>query len=537
MDKASKEKFQKKLQKSVRSFRFSLATMPKATRGIIIFLSFCAFVFLVAVLSPSRSSDLQFILPGDLDPPYLETASRLCPHHAENKLRKVLSSVSNPFMTAMRINFNKAGKGTGAPRQDGMVYRYNPSILPLPQNAPHPYIGFGAQSKGNTFELYACYLARGQKRVSKRLGLQCATEPELIEIPTVESGECTEHYFFGLRKGPQTPRVFFAPDGTPILTYSGNSESDCIGVWMVDARVAYPPLMEWFPNPPLQYLEPVELRRPGKKLEMEQNWTFMFEHNKTFIQQDLSPRTYSSIGWQNRNLAPRSFKCVNALTQNREEVVLRQATNTLRLSLCNWPCTATEANTVLISIIHVKYVEGYRPYYERRVLVTAAQFPFDVIGISPPLIYTGTDEQNLLYTTSLTWDSRQGPRKDREDVYSMDKSKYAIKSEPSEEGQTPEQEETQETQEEPTKVKVEKRETALEKKMRKLREKQEELADKAKFREYTIENPQLSGIESDYYHGYLNDVVLIGFGIEDRESAVLDVRASDLVECLQKCHD
>ncbi|KAK9239990.1 hypothetical protein V1525DRAFT_396539 [Lipomyces kononenkoae] len=533
MDKASKEKFLKKLQKSVRSFRFSLATTPRATRGIIILVSFCAFVFLVAVLSPSHSSELQYILPGDLDPPYLETPSRICPAHAQNKLRKVLSSVSNPFMTAMRINFNTAGNGA-APRQDGMIYRFNPSILPLPPNAPHPYIGFAAHSKGNTFELYACYLARGQKKVSKRLGLQCATEPQLIEIATVESGECNEHLYFGLRKGPQTPRVFLAPDGTPILTYSANSEADCIGVWMVDARVAYPPLMEWFPNPPLQYAEPVELRRPGKKLEMEQNWTFMFERNKTFIQQDLYPRTYSSIGWQNRNLAPKSFKCVNALTQNREEVVLRQATNTLRLSLCNWPCTATEANTVLISIIHVKYKEGYRPYYERRVLVTAAQFPFDVIGISPPLVYTGTDEQNVLYTTSLTWDSRQSPRKDRENVYSMDKSKYAIKSVESEDGHTPDQEETLE---EPTKVKVEKRETALEKKMRKLHEKQEELADKTKFREYTIENPQLSGIESDYYHGYLNDVVLIGFGIEDREAAVLDVRAADLVECLKKCVD
>ncbi|KAK9361863.1 hypothetical protein V1504DRAFT_432439 [Lipomyces starkeyi] len=529
MEKATKEKFLKKIQKSVRSFRFSRT--PRAARGIIILVTFCAFAFLLSVLSPAHHSGLQMLLPGDLDPPFLETPSRICPANAADKLRKVLSSVSNPFMTAMRINFNTAGK-TAAARQDAMIYRFNPSILPLPPNAPHPYIGFAAEAKGNTFDLYACYLARGQKKVSKRWGLQCATEPQRIEIATVESGECREHLFFGLRKGPQTPRVFFAPDGTPILTYSANSEADCIGVWMVDARVAYPPLMEWFPNPPLQYLEPIELRRPGKKLEMEQNWTFMFEHNKTFIQQDLYPRTYSSIGWQNRNLAPRSFKCINALTQNREEVALRQATNTLRLSLCNWPCTATEENTVLISIIHVKYAEGYRPYYERRVLVTTAQFPFDVIGISPSLVYTGTDEQDVLYTTSLTWDSRQEPRKSREDVYSMDKSKYAVKSEMTGGDRSPE---NQETQEEPNKVKVEKRETAQEKKMRKLHEKQEELADKNKFREYTIENPQLSGIESDYYHGYLNDVVLIGFGIEDREAAVLDVRASDLVECIKKC--
>ncbi|KAJ8102276.1 hypothetical protein POJ06DRAFT_249246 [Lipomyces tetrasporus] len=530
MDKATKEKFSKKLQKSVRSFRFS--RLPRAARGIIILVIVGMFVFLLSVLAPAHHTGTQMLLPGDLDPAFLETPSRLCPSNNADK-RKILSSVSNPFMTAMRISFNTLDK-TAAARQDAMSYKFNPSILPLPPKAPYPYIGFAAEAKGNTFDLYACFLVRGQKKISKRLGLQCATEPERIEITTVESGECREHLFLSLRKGPQTPRVFFAPDGTPILTYSGNSETDCIGVWMVDARVAYPPLMEWFPNPPLQHLQPIELQRPGKKLEREQNWTFMFERNQTFIQQDLYPRTYSSIGWQNRNLAPRSFKCVNALTQNREAVALRQATNTLRLSLCNWPCTATAENTVLISIIHVKHAEGYRPYYERRVLVTTAQFPFDVIGISPSLVYTGTDEQDVLYTMSLTWDSRQGPRKDREDVYSMDKSKYAVKSQMTEDDVSSDE---QEAPEEPKKEKIEKRETAQEKKMRKLHEKQQELADKNIFRDYTIENPQLSGIESDYYHGYLNDVVLIGFGIEDREAAVLDVRASDLVECIKKCAD
>jgi hypothetical protein len=37
------------------------------------------------------------------------------------------------------------------------------------------------------------------------------------------------------------------------------------------------------------------------------------------------------------------------------------------------------------------------------------------------------------------------------------------------------------------------------------------------------------------YHGYLDDVVLMGFGIEDERSGVIDVLAADLLEGLGEC--
>ncbi|KAK9455522.1 hypothetical protein V1511DRAFT_295270 [Dipodascopsis uninucleata] len=543
-EKVDTEKLWRSLSNQMRNFKFS--RLPRFVRLIAVLCAFALFILMMTALSDTKgfTSPDGLILPGDLDPPFLTTAERRCPASQINSRRTVLLSASNPFLTAMRINFNGLGRSVGASK-DSAVNRYNPSILPLPAGSKYPYIGFASQSKGYTSELYVCYLSRGQKKISKRLGLQCATDPELVAIETPESGNCPDHLYLGLRKGPQTPRVFFAPDGAPILTYSANSESDCIGVWMVDVRSVYPPLMEIFPNPPLQYVRPTELNRPGSKLEMEQNWVFMFMNNKTFIQQDLYPRTYSSIGWQTKNLAPKSFSCVNALTQNKESAVLRQATNTLRLSLCHFPCTPTEENTVLISIVHVKYQEGYRPYYEKRVLLTSATFPFDIIGYSPSLLIAGTDEQELLYTTSLTWDSTQSPRKERANVYNLDRSTYAVKSDATDSGSSHEEEAGRQNSQEkpsnekaPAKVKVDKRaDTPEEKKLKKILKVQEEHADKSIFRDYTVENLQLKGFESDYYHGYLDDVILIGFGIEDRESAVIDVRAEELVKCLIKCNN
>ncbi|KAK7203649.1 hypothetical protein BZA70DRAFT_282989 [Myxozyma melibiosi] len=550
MDKPSAKSLPPGVQAVYRYARsFRLFHSPRAMR-IASVLSGFVVLFLFFGLLPYSGTHVtrDRVLPGDLDPPFLQTSSRRCPAHVGAHPRRVLSSVSNPFMTAMRINFNLVGRSASSSKETSSS-RFNPSILPLPYKSSYPYIGFTSQEKGNVYELYSCFLTRGQKAVSKQVGLQCATEPVKIVIQTPESGECREHIFLGLRSGPQTPRVFFSPEGAPLLTYSANSVEGCIGVWMVDLRAVYPSLTEYFPNPKIEYIDPVELRRPEPKREMEQNWSLMFIANKTFIQQDLYPRTFSSIGWQTRNLAPRSFKCLNALVEKKESTVLRQATNTLRLSLCEFPCTPTEDNTVLISIIHVKYQEGYRPYYERRVLMTKATFPFDVIGVSPPLIYAGVDEQALLYTTTIAYDSRQAPRKDREKVYDMNLEKYMVRtavsmpspeSEDESESAEDEKSESQKSSTEKKEEKEKKDKRSLgkrleEKKLKQLLSIQQANRDQTKVFENWEDDPQLKGLESDYYHGYLNDVVLINFGIDDRESAVLDVRASDLVECVKKC--
>lgn len=521
--------------------------MPRAMRTLAVLLVMALLFLLFTFLPFSGPMSTDKMLPGDLDPPFLQTSSRRCPTHLEGKPRLVLTSVSNPFMTAMRINFNLVGHISAASK-DAANPRFNPSILPLPFKSSYPYVGFASQVKGSTYEIYSCYLSRGQKTISKRIGLQCATEPVKVIIETPESGECREHLYLGLRTGPQTPRVFLSPEGTPYLTYSGNSVEGCIGVWMVDLRALFPSLTEYFPNPPLVYVDPVELNRPEPRREMEQNWSFMFEANKTFIQQDLYPRTFSSIGWQNRNLAPKSFKCIQALVEKKQSAVLRQATNTLRLSLCEFPCTATDENTVLISIIHVKFQEGYRPYYERRVVMTSAHFPFDVIGISPPLIYAGADEQDLIYTTTIAWDSRQAPRKNREKVAELNLEKYKIKvaaETPAEEDFSPsssdsEQKDTSATESDGEKPKEKQDKRSLqkritEKKLKQILSIQESNRDSSSSYKDWQNNPQLRGLQSDYYHGYLSDVILIGFGIEDKESAVLDVRASDLVQCIKKC--
>ncbi|KAK9458547.1 uncharacterized protein V1516DRAFT_682441 [Lipomyces oligophaga] len=533
--------------------------LTRSSRSGLVFLFFIIFILIVTISSSSgRNSASPYALPGDLDPPFLQTASRRCPAHLASMPRHVLSSVSNPFLSAMRINFNAPGTASSTSK-DAVNYRFNPSLLPMPSSAPYSYMAFSSQLKGSVYELWYCYIDRGQKRISRRVGFQCATEPTLLNIPTLELGECNDHPFLALKSGPQTPRVLLMPDGTPVLMYSANSQSYCIGVWMIDLRALIPTLVQHFPNAPFQFLETIELNRPGQRAEIEQNWVLMFEKNKTFIQQDLHPRTFSSIGWQNKNLAPRSFSCIEALTEGKSSAVLQQATNTLRLSLCEFPCTATLENTVLISIIHVKYLEGYSPYYERRVLMTSATFPFDVIGISPPLLYAGTDENDMIYTTMIAWDSTQGDRAKRDDIFSRNLDKYKVRkpntgveedeqSGSTEEAGSMEEEnasEQQKTAAAEEKVKVDKRDgnksqIKLEKRIsprtkKRILDLKEQYEDKAKAAEYVADAPELAGLESDFYHGYLNDIVLIGFGIDDRESAMLDVRASELVSCVKKC--
>ncbi|KAK9472680.1 uncharacterized protein V1510DRAFT_416606 [Dipodascopsis tothii] len=521
-----------KLTRFFRSLR--LSQLPRFYRLVVIPLVIFTAVVVVLRASARRPSTIDLLggpLAGDLEPSFLETAERRCPAHLAGQTRRIVTSASNPFMTMMRINF----------MADGALPRFNPSILPLPASADHPYLGFASQVRGSNYELWACELSFGVKKISKRMSMQCATDPVHIPIPITSSSQCLDHHYLALRAGPQVPRAFFSPDGAPLLMYSGNSADDCIGQFVVDLRMYYPNLVQLFPDPPIIYSQPVELRRPGVKQEFEQNWVLMFEHNKTFIHQDLLPRSFSSVGWQTKNLAPKTFNCLASLTANKQ-AVLHQSTNTLRLSLCEFPCTPTEENTVLVSIVHVKFQEGLHTYFEKRALVTKATFPFDVLGVSPPLHFAGTDEQDLVYAVSLAWDSRSEPRKSRPNVYDFRRSHYVVEP-PAEDGAPaeaaaepePEPEHKDEPQDEP-KQKQDRRVRRAPKKPTPL-ELREKLYNRNKVLDYTTENRQLDGFESDYYHGYLNDVILIGFGIEDKESAVIDVRASSLVECLKKCNN
>ena len=38
-----------------------------------------------------------------------------------------------------------------------------------------------------------------------------------------------------------------------------------------------------------------------------------------------------------------------------------------------------------------------------------------------------------------------------------------------------------------------------------------------------------------HYHGYLDDVIMVGFGIEDRRTAGIDVTAEDLLQSFALC--
>ncbi|KAK9451949.1 uncharacterized protein V1518DRAFT_409981 [Limtongia smithiae] len=496
--------------------RFRTSPLSRVFRPLILLATLFAvlyFVMTVSIDTSARSSavltDGDGILPGDLDQAFL-TPERNCPAEKASRPRSLLPSISNPYMTAMKIAF----RGPQSSKSDTGAHRTNPSIIALPKGSEFPYVAFSSYVTGNKYSIYACFVKRARMQISRRMALQCVDEPSKININTREDATCRDDLYLSLRSGAQVPRVFLSPNGEPLLTYSANSETACVGYWVVDMRTVYSQLKKYFEGIPIRYQKPVELLRPGKMSDLEQNWVLMFEGNETYVQQDLNPRVFSEA-LATTNLAPKSYDCLNKLTNDNRNLVLRQSTNTLRLSLCEFPCTATEANTVLISIIHIKYLEGYRPYYERRVLMTSSKFPFNVIGVSRPLLYAGTDEQMKIYTTSISWDSTQPSRSSRPDLRNLNLKDYMIKR--------------------PVEVTVESEQPEEEHEHRKREENSEQQQQEEVVRDYTLANPQLSGFTSDYYHGYLNDVVLIGFGIEDKESAVIDVLASDLVSCIQLC--
>ncbi|KAK9469935.1 hypothetical protein V1512DRAFT_257364 [Lipomyces arxii] len=551
------DQFARRARRSLRSIKYS--RLSSMSRTFVIVFTFGGLIFLFTSLVGSKNREWK--LPGDLDPSFLDTESRRCPESEANNPRKILSSVSNPQMSSLRAQFSvSASAGENAVKPSWL--KSNPSFLPLPIGSEEQYAGFAVESQGNDVIVHACVLARGKTKVSRKLKLQCMAEPSSFKLEMQESRLCN-----GVPVRQRDLRVFLSPDGTPVMTYTLQTDSGCSSLWIIDARVLIPSILDYFPNPPLVYVKPTEIVPPTEMESSDENWVLLYEKNLTYVQTSLHPQYLFSLDDPAIILKKKS-KCVCNLSQRKLRSTVRQSSNSLRLSLCAFPCTPTEANTVLVSIINIRHAEGERAYYERRAMVTNATYPFHILGFSRPLMYAGTDEQDMLYTTSLSWETRQSPRKDRPDVYSLDRSRYAVRTdddteqteEPSssllEEAQEHEYQEKAEIEQvrkveewrQRKKEKQEKRKLKMKEKRElkvphndqntvvlELQLKQKLLIDKSIIRGNVLENMQLSGFESDYYHGYLDDVVVIGFGINNEESGFLDVKAYDLVQCLTKC--
>ena len=231
--------------------------------------------------------------------------------------------------------------------------------------------------------------------------LKCAHNPVPLPIAASHGNMCKGDYtWFNLSVGPHDARVFYGPKA-PYIIYGINSLFTCFGQWVQDLRS----LWDWgnatFPHP--GYANGTEVQRPPPYAPIEKNY-FLFwdQDDQVYAHYDVWPkRAFAKLGPDGsvgKNLAPKTAqnddKCMATYMPHVEpkpkEESIHQATNSLSVTNCRRAdpaCKPSEKNTFIFTIFQWKTFADLRSNYEPYVMVIEQKAPFAIHGISTKPIW------------------------------------------------------------------------------------------------------------------------------------------------------
>ncbi|KAK9459521.1 uncharacterized protein V1516DRAFT_697034 [Lipomyces oligophaga] len=482
---------------------------------------------------------------------------------------------------------------------------YNPNLLPYPAGSKYPYLGIARVSpKVNGLlhhNLYYCDLEWSSTRVIHHTALECAEPAVKIDFGD-EWGSppdsCQRHPFLAMAGGHTDPRVFFSPSGEPLMVVGSNGKHNCLGQYIIDLRALIPNLGKkmGLEDVPIRFSNLTELLRPHLG-EVEKNWFVMYDSldaNKDYLHYDYTERSIAPLEqsadtnkeYQTIDSQPSPQLVLDLLQDFGGDSTaandLHQSSNSLLVTLCDFPCIPTIHNTVMIEILHLKYKNYFELFYRRYMIVMNATAPFNVLGRTGNLMYAGTDTVDMVYTISIVWDKENyvshepwdesihggrelwsqldeegdaseqarssedftarevekkiaGYRKNRNAVDEF-RSKNEHKESKLSKSLSPvpiddemdEEEDEIERSEDVGARKYRKRMSTV---RRRTRRKRDNSSNNESNNEST--RAEKNPFVSRWYHGWLDDVMMINFGLRDAVPGTIHVSARDVLECME----
>lgn len=228
----------------------------------------------------------------------------------------------------------------------------NPSILPHPVRDDAWIIV--AQRRRNPeeplapFAELACVASftNGNGNNNNNGALRCLNSPFILPIPPTngDTAKCVgDLAFFTLSVGPHDARVFYGPEA-PYAVYGSNSVFTCFGQWMVDFTTLVDGV--YGTSSPSAFGKPTELQRPAPYSPVEKNWfVFWDDHGHMYAQYDIFPKRVvaklEETGAVGPDLGPLTAgsdgRCINRFLPKVASQLesLHQATNSLAVTLCS----------------------------------------------------------------------------------------------------------------------------------------------------------------------------------------------------------
>lgn len=120
--------------------------------------------------------------------------------------------------------------------------------------------------------------------------LKCLIPPSILPIAATVGNKCLGNLaFFGFNVGPHDARVFYGPE-VPFTIFGSQSNNACFGQWMQDFRILLDWGLEkstWSTN----WLQATEILRPPPWGTVEKNWfVFWDKDGELYAHHDLQPR-------------------------------------------------------------------------------------------------------------------------------------------------------------------------------------------------------------------------------------------------------
>lgn len=361
----------------------------------------------------------------------------------------------------------------------------NPSILPHP-TVPGIYIvAAQRQAIGEAFKHSQVLFCNA---VYEEGVLGCIESPSILPIEHTPACKGDELY------GPHDIRMFYGPEA-PYITYGSHSAFSCHGMWVHDLRALVPELDAisyikdtLFSSEPKEFLEPIDIQRPPPYDHIEKNYFLFWDlEGTTYVHQDLWPErvltTLFANGSVSGNLSPKEDQtCLSSLLPNLSLYThttpgikvnaIHQSTNSLLVTLCSRNDPECVPSA---SNTVIMAIFQHKEYYESHALYHPYALLFNA---------TSPFDVRAVSRRALWIKGRDMLTRKTDAIY------WRIFD--------------------------------------------DDLLPKGHTEMFFVTSVNWMTPGSGY-HGFIDDDVLVGFGIEDTRSAVIDIKMEDLLQDLTWC--
>jgi hypothetical protein len=219
---------------------------------------------------------------------------------------------------------------------------YNPNIIPHPTD--HDLWIIVAQHEQSGQEI------TNSEQLTCNGGIMngvmvCTAEPTALPIEPSIMGVCEgEFAYFNFRFGPRDARMFLGPDA-PYIVYGSQSAYTCLGIWLEDVRMLLQDYEYERDVVPKLFTHATEVQRPPPVKTIEKNF-FMFwdTEGRAYVHYDVYPeRVFAQLSFdgsvgpdlalESANKDNMCLKTYMPILAPTEESI-HQASNSLSITMC-----------------------------------------------------------------------------------------------------------------------------------------------------------------------------------------------------------